>query len=139
MFDKILRIKSSGSFWNLSANTSDHLTVMLGFWDCPADLDLLIVVNIRVQTFMEWSGGRGFGDENPNLLLQRVLSSTSFNSRIRYSRASLEADTLRDRAPTSTTAHNCIRVRDQPPLPSACWHIHNDRGGGEVGEGNHRA
>lgn len=51
ILNKILRIKSSGSFLKLSANLSDLLTVMLGLWDCLADLDLLIVLKMRPLGF----------------------------------------------------------------------------------------
>lgn len=65
ILNKILRIKSSGSFLKLSANLSDLLTVMLGLWDCLADLDLLIVLKMRPLRFMagsRWGIWRhGFG------------------------------------------------------------------------------
>lgn len=65
ILNKILRIKSSGSFLKLSANLSDLLTVMLGLWDCLADLDLLIVLKMRPLRFMAGSRRRiwrhGFG------------------------------------------------------------------------------
>jgi hypothetical protein len=49
--DKILRIKSSGSFFNLSDNLSDLLTGILRLSPCLPDLDFPICLKLRVQRF----------------------------------------------------------------------------------------